>query len=192
MFGKDRLYASISHHGVGTFCNKDLKANDIVMEISGNYTISSFDNHFPYLSNITDVLWDHVENNRTSAEDVHLILMILNINWIRYKDTSNRFFRIYFDNLPKYRDSLLYWDEQEKMALKKMINDPIIEKDLLYLNNTNRDFLIEDIKRVLRKIDMSLPMTVLADYKIDEAMDIILSRSFRVSLKGWKIIHNKI
>jgi hypothetical protein len=192
MFGKDRLYASISHHGVGTFCNKELKANDIAMEVEGNYTISSYDTHFPYISNITEVLWDHVENNRTSADDVHLILMILNINWIRYKDNSNRFFRIYFDNLPKFRDSLLYWDEQEKLALKKMINDPIIDKDLLYLNNTNRDFLIEDIKRVLRKIDMSLPMAVLADYKIDEAMDIILSRSFRVSLKGWKIIHNKV
>jgi hypothetical protein len=192
MFSKNNLFASISHHGVGTFCTKDLKPNDAAMEIEGNYTISSYDNFFPYLDNITDVLWEHLEANRTTVDDINLIRMILNLNWVRHKDPSNRFFRIFFNNLPKNRDSLLFWDDQEKMALKKMINDPIIEKDLLYLNNTMRDFLIEDIKKVLRKINLNLPMALLADWKVEEAMDVILSRSFRVSLKGWKVIHNKL
>ena len=190
MLSQGRLNAGISFYGVGAFTNKELKANDIAMEINGNFTLSTYDSYFPHIDKILDVLREHLKNQLTTASDINLIRMILNLNWKRYVDKSNRFFRIYFDNLPKYKDSLLFWDEQEKKALKKLINDPLIEKDLLLANNTSRDFLIEDIRKVLKKINPDLPHLLLEDWKVEEAMDIIYSRSFPISLKGWKIIHN--
>ena len=45
---KENLYSSLSSYGIGVFANKDFKVNDVVMEIPANYTISSFDEIFPY------------------------------------------------------------------------------------------------------------------------------------------------
>jgi hypothetical protein len=165
--------------------------NDIAMEIEGNYTISSYDSYFPYLENISDIMINHLQNNRTTYEEINLITMILNLNWVRYVDTSNRFFRIFFKNLPSTKESLIYWDENEKNILSNIIKDHNIKKDLLFINNTNRDFLLEDIKKQLKKIDPEVIQLILADHKIDEAIDVIYSRSFQISLKGWKIIHGK-
>jgi hypothetical protein len=190
MLSQDRLYAAISYHGVGTYANKDLKPNEVAMEITANYTISSYDNIFPHFDQLESVLKKH-ENN-THIIEVNTLRILLNLNYMRYMTQPNRFFRIWFDNLPKHKDYLPFWNRQEKDILKKLINDPLIESDLFLHNETYFDYLLEDCKKVLRKFDPNLEKLMLTDSRVDEAINIINSRTHAFTLKGWKIIHNKI
>jgi hypothetical protein len=189
MLSQERLYASMSYYGVGTFANKELKMNDVAMEIGANYTISSFDNYFPYMEQVTEVVLDYAERNMTEMGEVNTLYLMLNINYLRYVNNTNRFFRIYFENLPKYNDYLPFWDKQEKAFLKKIINDPIIDTGLFSHNETVLDMMLEDIKKKLKKIDPEIVRMVLTDDRIDEAFNIVKSRGFLITMKGYMVIH---
>jgi hypothetical protein len=189
MLSQDRLYSSISYYGVGAFANKDLKMNDIAMEITANHTISTFDTYFPYINIVYDTIEDFVARNQTEMGEVNTMLLMINLNYLRYVNTTNRFFRIYFEQVPKYMDYLPFWDKQEKAFLKKIINDPIIDTGLFSHNETTLDYMLEDIKKKIKKVDPDMARMVLSDERLDEAFNIIKSRAFLITLKGYKIIH---
>jgi hypothetical protein len=186
---QDRLYASMSYYGVGAFANQELKTNDIAMEIDANYTISSFDSSFPHIALVDEVVFDYIDRNLTEMGEINTLYLAININYIRYVNNTNRFFRIYFENLPKYMDYLPFWDKQEKAFLKKIINDPIIDTGLFAHNETILDRMFEDIKKKIKKIDPEMVRLILTDEKIDEAINIVKSRSFLITMKGYKVIH---
>jgi len=188
MLSNERLYASVSYHGVGLFANKDFKANEVAMEVPSNYTISSFDMIFPYKDIVIKVLNKHL--NYTDITEVNLMFMILNLNYMRYVNTTHRFFKFYFENLPKYRNYLPFWEDQEKITLKKIIGDPLIESELLLHNMTRFDMMVEDVRRELNKVDRGVAVQMFTDSKIEDALNIVFSRAFRFTLKGWKVIHN--
>lgn len=188
MLSNERLYASVSYHGVGLFANKDFKANDVAMEVPANYTISSFDVVFPYKEIVIKVLQKHI--NHTDLTEINLMFMILNLNYMRYVNNTNRFFKFYFDNLPKYKNYLPFWEDQEKLTLRKITGDPLIESELLLHNMTRFDMMVEDVRKELQKVDPGVSLLMFTDSKIDDAMNIVFSRAFRFTLKGWKIIHN--
>lgn len=188
MFSAERLYASVSYHGVGLFANKDFKPNEAAMEIPANYTISSFDFIFPYKDIVIKTLEKHI--NYTDLTEINLMFIILNLNYMRYVNNTNRFFKFYFDNLPKYKNYLPFWEDQEKLTLKKITGDPLIESELLLHNMTRFDMMVEDIRKDLQKVDAGVALQMFTDAKIDDAMNIIFSRAFRFTLKGYKIIHN--
>lgn len=190
MLSNDRLYAAVSYHGIGLYASKPLKPNEIAMEIPANYTISSFDRLYPLPELVDEVLEKH--ENTTSLMDIRLAQIILNINYLRYMNTTNRFFKIYFENLPKYRDYVPFWSIQEREILKKILNDPMIDGSLFSHNTTNLDILIEDIKKIYKKHDPNINMHMLTDNRVDEALNIANSRCFTVSYKGWKLINNKV
>lgn len=188
MLSNERLYASVSYHGVGLFANKDFKPNDVAMEVPANYTISSFDIVFPYKDIVIKVLQKHI--NYTDLTEINLMFMILNLNYMRYVNNTNRFFKFYFDNLPKYKNYLPFWEDQEKLTLRKITGDPLIESELLLHNMTRFDMMVEDVRKELQKVDPGVSLLMFTDAKIDDAMNIVFSRAFRFTLKGWKIIHN--
>lgn len=188
MLSNERLYASVSYHGVGLFANKDFKANDVAMEVPANYTISSFDIIFPYKEIVIKVLQKHI--NYTDLTEINLMFMILNLNYMRYVNNTNRFFKFYFENLPKYKNYLPFWEDQEKLTLRKITGDPLIESELLLHNMTRFDMMVEDVRKELQKVDPGVSVLMFTDSKIDDAMNIVFSRAFRFTLKGWKIIHN--
>lgn len=190
MFSNDTLYSSVSHYGIGTFTNKNLRANEHAMEVPANYTISSFDRFFPYMD-IADKVAKQYEND-TSIDEINFFKLILNFNYLRYVDRSNRFFRIYFDNLPNYMEYFPFWAEDEKNLLKKFMADPTMSSDLLLHNNTVLDYMIEDVKRLIKRSDPNLASLILTDTKVNEAINLINSRSYLFTLKGWKAIHNKL
>lgn len=160
------------------------------MEISANYTISSYDKMFPHFDIVDSVIERYA--NRTFITEVNLMYMLLNLNYVRYVNQTNRYFRIYFENLPKYKDYLPFWNLQEKQMLKKIINDPTIGETLFSHNTTVFDMMLEDIKRELKKVDRNIVGLMLTDSKVEEAINVINSRCFILSLKGWKVLHNKI
>lgn len=162
------------------------------MEIDANYTISTFDNYFPYLNAVYEVIGKHAEKRIVDSDEVNQILLILNMNYLRYVNNTNRFFRIFFDNLPKYNDFLPFWDKQEKAMLKKIINDPLIDSGLFSHNTTSFDMLMEDIKKALKKIDPNIVKLMLTDELVDQAYNIVSSRASLISLKGYKVIHNEL
>lgn len=190
MFSNNSLYASVSNYGIGTFSNKNFKPNEHVMEIPANYTISCFDNFFPHMDLVEKVINEYV--NETSIDTLNKVKLIMNFNYLRYVDRSNRFFRIYFDNLPNYMEYFPFWPEEEKAILKKLMADPTMSADLLSHNDTNLDFIIEDVIRLVRRKDPHLVATMLTDMKINEAINLIHSRGYVFSLKGWKVINNKL
>ena len=160
------------------------------MEIEANYTISSFDGYFPYMNIVDEVISDYVVRNLTELGEINHIYLLMNLNYIRYVNTTNRFFKIFFENLPTYNDYLPFWDKQEKAILKKIINDPLIDSSLFAHNKTSFDMIIEDIKKKVKKIDPNIIRLMLTDEKIEEAYNIISSRTFLITLKGHKVIHN--
>ena len=188
MLSNDKLYASVSYHGVGLFANKNFKTNEVAMEIPANYTISSYDNIFPYRDIMFKVLNKHL--NHTDLTEINLMFIILNFNYMRYVNNTNRFFRFYFDNLPKYKNYLPFWEDQEKVTLRKITGDPLIESELLLHNMTRFDMMVEDVRKELRKVDPGVALQMFTDSKIEDAINIVFSRAFRFTLKGWKIIHN--
>jgi len=188
MLSNERLYASVSYHGVGLFANKDFKPNDVAMEIPANYTISCFDEIFPYKDIVIKVLQKHI--NYTDLTEINLMFMILNLNYMRYVNNTNRFFKFYFENLPKYKNYLPFWEDQEKVTLRKITGDPLIESELLLHNMTRFDMMVEDVRKELQKVDPGVSLQMFTDAKIDDAINIVFSRAFRFTLKGWKIIHN--
>lgn len=188
MLSKENLYASLSSYGVGLFTNKEFKVNDVVMEIPANYTISSYDMIFPYKDVVLKVLKGHVQYNDVS--EINLMLLILNLNYMRYVNNTNRYFKFYFNNLPRYQNYLPFWEDQEKYTIKKISGDPLIYDELLLHNMTNFDMMIEDVRRELKKRDNSVVLQMFTDSKIEDALNIIFSRAFRFTLKGWKVIHN--
>lgn len=113
MFSNNSLYASVSNYGIGTFANKNFKPNEHIMEIPANYTISCFDNYFPHMDLVDKVINEYV--NETSIDTLNKVKLIMNFNYLRYVDRSNRFFRIYFDNLPNYMEYFPFWPEEEKI-----------------------------------------------------------------------------
>lgn len=188
MFSNDTIYAGVSDYGIGTFANRDIKPNEHVMEIPANYTISSFDSFFPYMD-IADKVAKQFEND-TSIDQINIFKLILNFNYLRYVDRSNRFFRIYFDNLPNYMEYFPFWPEDEKHIVRKFMADPSMNSDLLLHNNTVLDYMFEDIKRVIRRKDPNLVASILSDKRIEEAINLVNSRSYLFSLKGWKAMNN--
>ena len=188
MLSNDRLYASVSYHGVGLFANKNFKPNEVAMEIPANFTISTFDPFFPYKDIVFNVLQKYI--NQADLTEINLMFMILNLNYMRYVNNTNRFFKFYFDNLPKYKNYLPFWEDQEKLTLRKITGDPLIESELLLHNMTRFDMMVEDVRKELQKVDPGVSMLMFTDNKIDDAMNIVFSRAFRFTLKGWKIIHN--
>ena len=189
MFSNETLYASVSHYGIGAFANKNFKPNEHVMEIPANYTISCFDSYFPYMD-LADKVGKQYENE-TSQYNINFFKLILNFNYLRYSDRNNRFFRIYFDNLPNYMEYFPFWPEEEKHIIKKLMADPTMGDDLLKHNDTMLDYMLEDLKRLVRRKDPNIIGSVLSDQKINEAINLINSRGYTFSLKGWKVIHNK-
>jgi len=185
---KGNLYSSLSSYGVGVFANKDFKTNDVVMEIPANYTISSFDIIFPYKEIVMKVLRGHNQYNDVS--EINLMLLILNLNYMRYVSNDNRYFKFYFNNLPRYQNYLPFWEDQEKLAIKKLSGDPLVYDELLLHNMTNFDMMIEDVRRELKREDNSIVLQMFTDSKIEDAMNIIFSRAFRYTMKGWKVLHN--
>ncbi len=159
------------------------------MEIPANYTISCYDNIFPYREVVIKVLQKHITKN--DLTEINLMLIILNLNYMRYMNNTNRFFKYYFDNLPKYQNYLPFWENQEKLTLRKITGDPLIEGEILLHNMTNFDLMIEDVRKELYNIDPSISYQMFTDSKIDNAINIVFSRSFRFTLKGWKVVHNK-
>lgn len=188
LLSKENLFASLSSYGVGVFANKDFKVNDVVMEIPSNYTISSFDMIFPYHEVVIKVLKGHVQY--TDPTEINLMFIILNLNYMRYVNNTNRFFKFYFNNLPRYQNYLPFWEDQEKLTIKKISGDPLINEELLLHNMTRFDMMIEDVRRELKKVDNSVVLQMFTDAKIEDAMNIVFSRAFRFTLKGWKVIHN--
>lgn len=189
MFSNDTLYASISSYGIGVFTNKNLKPNENAMEIPANYTISCFDRFFPYMD-IADQVAKQWENE-TSIDNINFFKLILNFNYLRYVDRSNRYFRIYFDNLPNYMEYFPFWNEEEKGIIKKLMADPTMGADLLLHNDTNLDYMLEDIKRIIKRKDPNMAASVLSDSRVNEAINLVNSRGYVFSLKGWKVIHSK-
>lgn len=190
MFSQDKLYASISHYGIGTFSSKAFKPNEAVMEIEANYTISSFDNFFPYMDLADKVIEEY--RSTSTSENLNFFRLILNFNYVRYMDRSNRFFKIYFENLPNYMEYFPFWPEEEKLVIKKLLSDPNMGGDLLMHNETDIDYMLEDLKRLVRKKDPNIVSHMLTDNKIMEAINLINSRAYIFTLKGWKVIHNKL
>lgn len=188
MFSNDTLYASISSYGVGAFVNKNFKPNEHVMEIPANYTISCYDNYFPYMEDAEKVVKEY--ENDTSIYNRNFFKLILNFNYLRYVDKSNRFFRIYFDNLPNYMEYFPFWAEEEKGIVKKLMADPTMSADLFLHNDTNLDYMLEDLKRIIKRKDPSLVVQMLTDQKINEAINLINSRGYVFTYKGWKVINN--
>ena len=158
------------------------------MEIPANYTISCFDSIFPYKDIIIKVLEKHIRNN--DITEINLMFLILNLNYMRYVNNTNRFFKYYFDNLPKYKNYLPFWEDQEKLTLRKITGDPLIESELLLHNMTNFDMMVEDVRKEWQRVVPGVSMLMFTNAKIDDAMNIVFSRAFRFTLKGWKIIHN--
>jgi hypothetical protein len=185
---KGNLYSSLSSYGIGLFTNKEFKTNDVVLEIPANFTISSFDMIFPYKEVVVKVLQNHAQYN--DLTEINLMLLILNFNYMRYVNNTNRFFKFYFNNLPRYQNYLPFWEDQEKLAIKKISGDPLIYDELLLHNMTNFDMMIEDVRRELKRVDNSVVLQMFTDSKIEDAINIIFSRAFRFTLKGWKVIHN--
>lgn len=159
------------------------------MEIPANYTISCFDNYFPYMDLADKVASQYKED--ANFEQINVFKLILNINYLRYIDRSNRFFRIYFDNLPNYMEYFPFWPEEEKYIIKKLMADPSMSTDLMLHNNTVLDYMIEDVKRMIKRKDKNLVETIFTDRKINEAINLINSRGYILTLKGWKAIHKK-
>lgn len=190
MLSNDRLYSSISSYGIGTFANKNLKPNEIVMEIPANYTISSFDRFFPYMD-LADMVAKEYEN-QTSIANINKFKLILNFNYMRYVERSNRFFRIYFENLPNYMEYFPFWPEDEKKIVTKLMADPTMTADLMLHNDTNLDFMMEDLKRLVKRKDPAMVAQMLSDSKVNEAINLVSSRGYIFSLKGWKVIYNKL
>jgi hypothetical protein len=178
----------LSSYGIGLFTNKEFKTNDVVLEIPANFTISSFDMIFPYKEVVVKVLQNHAQYN--DLTEINLMLLILNFNYMRYVNNTNRFFKFYFNNLPRYQNYLPFWEDQEKLAIKKISGDPLIYDELLLHNMTNFDMMIEDVRRELKRVDNSVVLQMFTDSKIEDAINIIFSRAFRFTLKGWKVIHN--
>jgi hypothetical protein len=189
MFSTDKLYASVSQFGIGTFANKNLRPEEDIMSIPANYTISCFDNYFPHmdLANKVAEQW----KDEAGINTINEFRLILNFNYLRYVDRSNRFFRIYFDNLPNYMEYFPFWAEEEKSIIKKLMADPTMGSDLAH-NDTNLDYMLEDFKRVLKRKDPNMVPMILSDKKIYEAINLINSRGYTFSYKGWKVINNKL
>lgn len=158
------------------------------MEIPANYTISCFDNYFPYMDLADKVIKQY--ENETTIDNMNFFRLLLNFNYLRYIKKDNRFLRIYFDNLPNYMEYFPFWPEEEKNVIKKLMADPTMGSDLLLHNDTNLDFMLEDLKRLLKRKDPSLVANMLTDQKINEAVNLINSRGYVFSLKGWKVINN--
>ncbi len=193
MLSQNRLYASTSFYGVGAFCNKDFNPNEPAMEIEANYTLSSFDeNEFPYHNELNEFFINSLEANKTNIVEVNELKFMINLNYLRYYKTDvDRFWKIYFENLPKHKDFLPFWDNQDKEILRKLINDPGVEQDLFYINRTSLLYLTEDVKKVLKKIDPNMPQLLLSDNKFIESFNILSSRTLPITAKGWKILHKK-
>jgi hypothetical protein len=189
MFSNNTLYASISHYGIGTFTSKDLKPNEAVMEIPANYTISCFDNYFPYMEMVNKIAEQYKEE--ASIDEINFMKLILNFNYLRLVDRTNRFFRIFFDNLPNYMEYFPFWPDEEKNIIKKLMADPTLASDLFLHNNTVLDYMLEDVKRLVRRADPNIAALVFNDNKVNEAINLIYSRGYIFSLKGWKVIHSK-
>ena len=190
MFSDNKLYASISHYGVGTFANSNLKPNEEVMEIPANYTISCFDRTFPYMDLADKVVEQY--KHETGPDNLNFFRLILNFNYMRYIGKNDRFFKIYFDNLPEYMEYFPFWPEEEKHIVKKLLHDPLMATDLLLHNETVIDYMLEDLKRLVRRKDSNIASYMLSDVKVQEAINIINSRGYIFTLKGWKVIHNKL
>ena len=190
MFSNDTLYASVSHYGIGTFANKELKANEHVMEIPANYTISCFDNIFPHMDLVDKIAEQYKED--ASIDEINFLRLILNFNYLRFVDRSNRFFRIYFDNLPNYMEYFPFWPDEEKQIVKKLMADPTMSAELLTHNNTVLDYMLEDVRRLVRRKDPNLAGIIFNDAKVNDAINLIQSRGYYFSLKGWKSMNNKL
>ena len=143
---------------------------------------------FPYKDIVMKVLNGNIQYN--DITEINLMLLILNLNYMRYVNNTNRYFKFYFNNLPRYQNYLPFWEDQEKLAIKKISGDPLVNEELLLHNMTNFDMMIEDVRRELKRQDNSIVFQVISDSKIEDAMNIIFSRAFRFTLKGWKVVHN--
>jgi hypothetical protein len=186
LFSNNKTYASVSHYGVGVFANKNFKTNEVIMEVTSNFTISSFDDTFPYM--------DIFENycNRTYGEghkvERNMFRLLMNVNYIRYVNNTNRFFRIFFNNLPDTYEYLPYWGD-EKQILTKFNMDLRQESEMFQFNSTFIDGLVTFMETELRKKDPYMVDSMFSNERIKTGVNVINTRSFYITLKGWKVIN---
>lgn len=195
MLSGGKLYSTLGHWGVGVFANKTLKTGEVVMEAYPNQTISSFDSVFPYQELVDNITIPLLLANVTDFQLVAELRLLLNLNYLRYFQIENRsrFFKFFFETLPDYYDYLPYWKEEEKAMIAKFTFHQDL-RDTLFKHESGDmlDILIELIVKKLKNIDPSFIQLALNDVSIKQAVNIIKTRTQRISLKGWKILHGKI
>jgi len=192
MLSKNKLYSTLGHWGVGAFVNKNLRTNEIAMETTANQTISSFDNICPYMDIARNITARFVNVSQPhERSEFHLLL---NINYLRFfgEGKQNRFFRFYFETLPNYFDYLPFWKEEEKAIISKFTFSQDLRESLFRYDNEMLDIWIEMFSKQIRRKDPSFIQIALNDQAIKHTMNIIKTRTFKISLKGWKILHSKI
>ena len=187
ILSKNTTYPSVSHYGIGVFANKNFRTNEVIMEIPSNFTISSFDNTFPYMN-----LFDKHFNTTfrmVSQTDRFIFRLLLNINYIRYINNTNRYFRIYFENLPETKDYLPFWGE-EKQIFTKLNMDVRQEHSMFSFNSTGYDLMLNTLKQELDRVNRTIVDIMFLDERVKNTINIINTRSFPITLKGWKVINN--
>ncbi len=192
MLSKGKLYSTLGHWGVGAFANTNLRTGDVAIEATANQTISSFDNIFPYMDLAKEVVKPF--ENITKESDQHEFFLLLNLNYMRYfKITEkDRFFKFYFQTLPDYYDYLPFWKNVEQQMIAKFTFHQDLKDSLFYHKGDIIDVFIELLIKKIKKKDPSFIQIGLSDRAIKDTMNIIKSRTFRISYKGWKILNNKI
>jgi len=192
MLSKNKLYSTLGHWGVGAFVNKSLRTNEVAIETTANQTISSFDDICPYMDIARNITARFV--NASQPHEISEFHLLLNINYLRYfgEGTQNRFFRFYFETLPNYYDYLPFWKEEEKAIITKFTFSQDLRESLFRYDNEMLDIWIEMFAKQLRRKDPSFIQIALNDQAIKHTMNIIKTRTHKISLKGWKILHSKI
>lgn len=189
MHATDSIYASVSYFGVGVFCRDDVKIGDVVMEMPLNYTISSFHDYFPHMNEVLEVV-KHLGTDPESKSEIHMLRLVLNLNYLKYFN-SDRFFRIWFDNLPEYPDYMPYWDDLDKKILEKFLFMPTIKDDLYITGFKVFDEALKLAKERVNKIDPNYLNLMLTRKKVENAINIVKTRSFPITRKGFKILSEK-
>jgi len=162
------------------------------METTPNQTISSFDNTFPYMDIARNITKNY--ENQCSEKVRQEFYLLLNINYQRYFGTTktNRFFHFYFETLPNYFDYLPFWKQEEKDILAKFTFAQDLRESLFRHDHEWMDLFIELLSKELRKMDPSFIHLALNDGAIKQTTNLIKSRTSRISLKGWKVLHSKL
>lgn len=206
-FSDNKLQAILEEEALNlkTITNKSIKNGEVVFEIPSNLTISSFDSYFPYF-NISDKLISEYNKEKTvlDEESINLIKLILNVNYVRYssnKDNINnridndkngdtsRFFRIYFKNLPMNLEYVPYWDEENIQFANRMRPN----SELLNYYKTNLTVFFDffnKLKSKVREVNKIDSKDVINKIRIFDSLNLINTRAFAISLKGWKVINN--